>query len=402
MKKCIFILLSIFSFVSCSKDDETIASSPLEPAKRTVIVYMAGENNLESYDCLKRDIEEMKIGRKLVAESENLVVFVDKANAIERPFLARVTIDNKLDTLYRYQEDFYSSDPEKFADVLTKAVTLCPATEDYGLVLWGHANGWIIENDSIEVKRAYGLDTGDNTPQYKGMWLNIPTMREALGKTPVAKWRFIFFDCCNMMSVETAYELRNSADYLIGSPAEIPANGAPYNTIVPDLFLRTQDFYKNIIDDYAVCYAGNIPLSVVNTSMLEQLAMATKKHLSKVKQSAAASNWNDYIYYYNDFNNWNRVHLMYDIKEVVSKAQADDKSSYEQWLSTLEATIPYHHLAKSWATNLTIAIKFTDFTVTEDVFSGLSIFVPMEKYQNLAGNYNENIKKLAWYYACGW
>ena len=40
--------------------------------------------------------------------------------------------------------------------------------------------------------------------------------------------KFIFADCCNFMCLESIYELRQVADYIIGSPAEIPEIGAPY------------------------------------------------------------------------------------------------------------------------------------------------------------------------------
>ena len=93
---------------------------------------------------------------------------------------------------------------------------------------------------------------------------------------------------------------------------------------------------------------------------------------------------------------------MYDIKEVVRKALADDETAYQNWLSVLNQTVLYQRLAKSWTTNQTIAINFSDFTVTEENFSGLSMFFPMEKYNSCSINYNEEIKKLAWYYAVGW
>ncbi len=115
-------------------------------------------------------------GRKSVAENENLVLFVDRASSAIKPFLAKVTMQGTLDTLYRYEQDFYATDPGMIADVLNRAITLCPATEDYGLVLWGHATSWIIEKDSVataSARRGYGYDTGNNSTGNGGKWMEM-------------------------------------------------------------------------------------------------------------------------------------------------------------------------------------------------------------------------------------
>lgn len=52
------------------------------------------------------------------------------------------------DTYYNNDTDFYASDPERMYETLHWIMTRYPA-ETYGLVLWGHASGWVIEKDSI-------------------------------------------------------------------------------------------------------------------------------------------------------------------------------------------------------------------------------------------------------------
>ena len=239
---CITIGVSILT--ACQSDD---AESPTPQARRTVVVYMSGENNLSGY--LQDDINEIIYGRQQAPANDNLVLFVDRASSTEKPYIAKVTADGKQEKLYEYSEDFLASDPERMAEVLKRCINLCPATEDYGLVLWGHASGWIIEKDSVAhsntqaslsngnahaPRRAYGIDSGNNTATLKGTWLNIPSLRQALKQVGIT-WKFIFFDCCNMVNVETAYELRDAKPYFIGSPAEIPGQGAPNRKLVKDL-----------------------------------------------------------------------------------------------------------------------------------------------------------------------
>lgn len=104
-------------------------------------------------------------------------------------------------------------------------MTSYPA-DDYGLVLWGHGNGWVIMNDSVATRRAIAVDNGNNKVSDSGMWLNIPSLHIALKALP-HPFKFIFADCCNMQNVEVAYELRDVTEYYIASPAGIPGEGAP-------------------------------------------------------------------------------------------------------------------------------------------------------------------------------
>ena len=338
------------------------------------MVYMVGENSLNPY--MQRDINEMLLGRKQVAASENLVLFVDKLSKKEMPFIAKVTNEGKLDTLYRYEQDFYSSDPDNMVDVIDRIYQMCPATDDYGLVLWSHASGWLFENDSIETRRAFGIDSGNNelptyydehsqTNQYKGKWLNIPSMRETFQRLPF-KWKFIMCDCCNMLNVEDGYELSEVTDYLIGSPAEIPAMGAPYGTMIPALFLQTEDFYQSIIDAYANSYPNYIPLAVIKSSEMGALAEATRPLLSRINEyvNKESNLMKGHVYYSNTYVEGDRKHIMFDVREVVRKAFKDEPSTYDNWYQVFKRAVPYNRIATSWATNSFVKINFSDFTVT--------------------------------------
>ena len=238
---------------------------------------------------------------------------------------------------------------------------------------------------------------------YKGKWLNIPSMREAFKMLPF-KWKFIMCDCCNMMNVEDGYELRDVTDYLMGSPAEIPGYGAPYETIVPALFLHTENFYQAVIDAYADAYPNYVPLSVIKTSEMGALAEATRPLLSRINEyvNNESNLMAHHIYYNATYVNGNRKHIMFDVREVVRKAFANEPSTYENWYQVFQRAVPYNRMAEMWQTSSAININFRDFTVTEDYFSGVSMFFPMDQYGTEEWSCNETIKKLGWYYAAGW
>ena len=126
-----------------------------------------------------------------------------------------------------------ASDPVVMEGVIRYAFSHYPATGDnYGLVLWGHSTGWVIEDEVSKARRrAYGVDNGYSEKYMMDeRWINVTTMADILKRLPHLK--FIMADCCNFMCLESLYELRDVCDYIIGSPAEIPGCGARPMTVL--------------------------------------------------------------------------------------------------------------------------------------------------------------------------
>lgn len=175
-------------------------------------------------------------------------------------------------------------DPEVMETVMDYAFKRYPAIKDYGLVLWGHGGGWLMQ-DSIAGTRGFGRDDGA-LQSNSSKWVNIPTLSKVLKKMPHMK--FIMCDCCNMMCLENLYELRQTTDYMIGSTAEIPSDGAPYDEILPDLFAGG-NFWKQIVDKYYAAQFHMLPLSVVKMSEMINVADATRHVLPGVEESTRRS-----------------------------------------------------------------------------------------------------------------
>ena len=399
----------LFLFTACSKD----SSNNTEPttARRTVIVYMSADNTLSSFT--SGDLQELVNGSyNTVSSSDRLVVFVDRISNIEKPFIVRITGNRKqpVDTLYKYSEDFYASDPKNFTEVLSRAVKLCPANE-YGLVLWSHASGWCIEKDtrsSAAPHRSFGVDNGNNASKgNKGLWLSIPDMRTCFEQLGI-KWKYIFADCCNMMCAEVAYELRNWADYLIGSPAEIPGFGAPYDKMVTHFFSQSEASYADIVDTYAAEYPNYLPLSAIRLSEMDSLASATKAVLPAVaehlKQGDTQATKN-IIYYYSPEGRYDDINKsMYDMNDMIRTALVDQPEAYETWHQAFMKAVPKRVTASMWETMNTNTVNFSDFTLTDAKMGCVSMFFPLDKYNSSSClyTYNTDIKKMQWYQAVGW
>lgn len=405
---CILPLLA-----ACGNDDNGGDNGgPEKKAGRTVIVYMAAENNLSG--CTVGDLTEMTQGSRNISPADNLIAFVDAQGPEARPYIIRISDGKRTeDTGYNTDKnEFYASDPQKMKKALEYIMTKYPA-EEYGLVLWGHAGGWLIEPDTIsgsKPHRAYGYDSGrDIQGGNGGKWINIPTLAKVLGDLPHG-FRFIFADCCNFQCAEVAYELREVTDYIIGSPAEIPDVGAPYDKLLPYLFDRSEEFYKNIVDTYfdQIYYGFRVPLSVIKTSEMENLAAATAAVIRSLADNGPIV-LEDSTYYYRGVqirSDW--FSTMTDINDALS-GNIKSSEAYTEWKDVLDRAVTYRKWTGRWITvglldyGYTGGIMHTRFRDDGTRYGGMSMFFPQPEFDlyNTVYNYNELINRMQWYYAAG-
>ena len=204
------------------------------------------------------------------------------------------------------------------------------------------------------------------------------------------------------MCLETMYELRNVTDYIIGSPAEIPAEGAPYDQIMPAMFEKNT-FCTSIIDIYYRTQNGNLPLSAVKTSAIDQLASATRYALDIMQEKIG----NDYAdtqglihYGYSSMSAefHHEYNLFYDAGDFFRSQLSE--SDYQQWKQALDEAVVEKRFAKEWRTCMTWSYTYTDFEMTEEKFHGVSMYIPQDpntEYGKYYAQNNEDIKQLKWY-----
>ena len=407
---------TMMSFTACSSDDEVLdevnnsmqsKTSRNATAERTVLVYLAGKNNLS--ESLQTNLEQMKAGSKHIGNN-TLLVFVRRDIQGEQPWLARVsngelTDSVSLDDMGISTSNMQACNPELMEQVLQYAFNYYPANE-YGLVLGGHSTGWLIEQEP-STTRAFGVDNGDGYTysSRNRRWINVPTIANVLERVPHLK--FIFADCCNFMCLETMYELRNVTDYIIGSPAEIPAEGAPYEQIMPALFEKNT-FCSSIIDIYHSAQNGEVPLSVVKTSAMDQLASATRYALDIVQEKigngyADTQGLIHYGYSASSIQFHQEYNLFYDAGDFF-RSQLPE-SDYRQWKQALDEAVVEKRFAKEWRTCMTWRYIYSDFEMTEEKYHGVSMYIPQDpstEYGKYFARNNEDIKQLKWYQSVGW
>lgn len=412
MRPLLIPILCALFLTACHKHKN---DDPEPKANLSVLVYIAGDCNLDAsyYDIeegryinfVDEDIRQMMEGSKQLSKQQNLIVFVDRKNL--PPYFLKVA-NGDTTRLYTYPEEMKSSDAATLKNALQWVKDNYEA-ENYGLSLWGHADGWTISpaRAANAPRRAYGQDTANGTT-----WMNIPDMAKALEEVCAGKpLRFIFADCCCFQSIESAYELRNCTDYVIGSPAEIPGEGAPYNTVIPALFSNT-NYWQMAVDAYFAQKSEDYeePLSVIKTSELENLAQATKATLTQSLEplNSDGTNYPDVsnlIYYYD--------HCLYDMNDFMLRNTSSDV--YTQWKRSYDAAVPYKKMATVWMSssnhvpyignNYTV---FHDFDVTEERFGGVNMYVAQNanslptRYRNYAEKQRLTISQMQWYKAAGY
>lgn len=407
---------TMMSFTACSSDDEVLdevnnslqlRTSRNATVERTVLVYLAGKNNLS--ESLQTNLEQMKAGSKRIGNN-TLLVFVRRDIKGEQPWLARVsngelTDSVSLDDMGISTSNMQACNPELMEQVLQYAFNYYPANE-YGLVLGGHSTGWLIEQEP-STTRAFGVDNGDGYTysSRNRRWINVPTIASVLERVPHLK--FIFADCCNFMCLETMYELRNVTDYIIGSPAEIPAEGAPYEQIMPALFEKNT-FCTSAIDIYHRTQNGEVPLSVVKTSAMDQLASATRYALDMVQEKigngyADTQGLIHYGYSGSSIQFHQEYNLFYDAGDFFRSHLSE--SDYQQWKQALDEAVVEKRFAKQWRTCMMWRYTYSDFEMTEEKYHGVSMYIPQDPNTEYGKYYvrnNEDINQLKWYQSVGW
>lgn len=267
--------ITALSFTSCGDNGDEPEPQP-EAAFRTVLVYMAANNNLGSsgYDAM--DMAEMREAAKAGDTGDGrLVVYNGGYN--KAAVLVEVTAGG-FDTLKVYDRTEMSVDASRMSRVFVDVEHLAPA-DDYGLVLWSHGTGWIRDGiaDVADRRRSFGDETvGRN--HYR---MNTSTLARTIASAPVG-FSFLYFDCCYMMSVETLYELRDAVPLIAGSVTELPSEGMPYDSNVRYFFSCPEADIEGAAAstfshfDAMSGQARTCTMSVVSTAGIGRLAEAVK------------------------------------------------------------------------------------------------------------------------------
>jgi len=345
----------LFAFTACQKKE-----LPDNRAPRTIIVYMAADNDLSGV--VSTNLDQMKQG--FSETGTHLIVFLDKKD--ESPRL--LEIHPGKETLVKSYSELNSADPAVMKEIISEIIGLYPAKE-YGLVLWSHATSWMPAGSTL---RSFAVDSGTQ--------MNIPELAVNL---PL-KFNFILFDACLMGSVEVVYELKDKAVYIIASPAETIYTGFPYDQIIPELIKSKIDFnavaqsYFNYYNAQSGVYQS-ATISVVQTGNLASLAYGMNllcKNNSVNMQSLDRKS----VQRLDMYNEQYTFDLSSFVDKIFPNVNKDD------FMTRLNKAVLYKYHTSRFAAEYDI-----------NTFCGLSCYIPLPGRDDLNAYY----KSMKWYRDAG-
>lgn len=277
------------AFASCGNDEPGAGLLPdpvpePEMAHRTVLVYMVSNNDLRRY--ARADMLEMADGVKAGALDRGGRLLVYSSLPNETPRLYELLPDGSESLIKSYTDNASSVNIKRMRAVIGDAKTAAPA-DDYGLVLWSHAAGWLNDSGVIDEGSSRSAASpalisplwfgSDGQPAKK---MSITSLARALEGH---HFSFIYFDCCHMATVEVAYELRHATDRIVASPTELGVEGMPYNRNLACFFLPKADIDAAAFNTFDYYNTNSIPgcaISVIDTGALDRLAASTRDILT--------------------------------------------------------------------------------------------------------------------------
>ena len=257
-------------------------------ANWTWLVFMAGDNNLESAGA--DDLKEMK----QVGSSDHLNLLVQFDT--ERKGTTRYRVVKNRLTRLQHMPGVDTGDPKVLTDFINWGTQHFPA-DHYLVDIWNHGGGWenlppdfdyarlrspkpavarklkrlkrSIFRTTIETiyarpkdsrsaaPRAIAIDTGSHD------YLDNQELKAAVAKALPSgnKLDILGCDACLMNMLEIAYEMRGTADFMVGSEDSEPGAGWPYADVLASLAaqptMSPADLSKAIVKSYGDWYAKN-------------------------------------------------------------------------------------------------------------------------------------------------
>lgn len=161
----------------------------------------------------------------------------------------------------------------------------------YSMAISGHGTGWLPQgtydseqkSDEEYTLFSIGQEAVGVPSDYECFYLDVPDFARAL---PV-HLDILVLDLCLMGDIESIYELKDNADYIVASPTQVGIKGYDYEKIAfstlrqPSPVTIGQDFMNR-------WSSPQFATVVVNTEHLEELAQTVKPLIEKYRENIEA------------------------------------------------------------------------------------------------------------------
>jgi len=250
---------------------------PAPEPSRVLLVYIGTDNNLSGLEQNKlQALREGWTGKS----TDRIIVYRDTKDNGAR----LIEISNLSPNDSPHEIAVYGQENSASADVLKRVINdvaeLYPA-DSYGLLVFSHASGWLpqgtLSNGTLSTRMALGDPASGRSVITDGSQeMELADFADAI---PNGLFSYIVFETCFMAGVEVAYELKDKADYILASGAEIidPGFAPVYAAATSKLFDQDITGFAGQVFDYTLSYPeGDLrrsgTYSVIKTAELESLA----------------------------------------------------------------------------------------------------------------------------------
>ena len=370
--------------------------TPTSTANHTLMFYFFG-TSLNRHFGTNIDDAKLAIEKGALGDNNRLIYF--RHRSAYEGYIAEVCFDKKTNKCFEsiIEDKIAINDQHITTDfistIINKLSSYAPA-ERYGLVMAGHGTAWIPrEDDNIKksgVWRPLFIPApGAEVTRHFGesnVKVNTSEIADGISGSDV-DIDYILFDACFMSNIETIYELRNVANYIIASPCEIMGRGFPYERTLPYLFKNNgtatdyvgaaESYYKYYRDEYSSSSRSG-SIAVYNLSEVEALRDATKEIVKSAREEYNTESLQTYegqpLHYFYDFGEWANV-------------VATDNSALSAFNAQLNKTVIAKFTLDSFYTAFG---SYGTRPINLDVYSGVTTSAPSETLNMLW-------KETAWY-----
>jgi len=223
-------------------------------AENVIAIYMAADNNMVTAYC--NNLEQI-VNASDSTENTSIHIFADTPAESYR-FLIH---DSIIDTV-KISSNVNSGDYEVVADFYSEVFSKHPDAVKIA-VMWDHGNGW------YNFKQGKSILFDNNPNDFISVTDGeMKKLFEKVKRTTDGNIDILVFDACQMQTLEVAYELSGTVDYIVASEDLVPYLGLPYEKVVKaiDAENSIETICKSICDIYFANYDSlneDVSMSIV-------------------------------------------------------------------------------------------------------------------------------------------
>lgn len=230
------------------------------------------------------------------------------------------------------------------------------------LIVWGHGEG----------RLGIGMDdVGSNHIEVDQLGASLAQVKQALGR----KLDVFATDACFMQTAGVAYELKDSAEVIVGSEETVPDESYPYDMIlgplVSDSGMDAEALGGLIVDAYGARYKGINTLSALRSSALPGFMELLDGWVAVVKADPEAF----------------RTAASKDVIDATYRFSMKDSKDLYDYISNVDSTLTEGAAPKEAGDALKKYIKNrlmirTALPTSTDKVHGLAIYIPNLLYNS--------------------